>query len=163
MKEITYLTGLRFLAAFYVFVFHMYIHGYYKNLPRGIEAIAGQGALGVNVFFVLSGFLLAYSHLKDFPDGRFQDVGYFRRFLAKRLARIYPVYFVGMLLFLLVSFGLNFVPAKLPLMVVLNIFMLHSWVPFLAMEWYGGGSWSISTEMFFLSDFSTTDAAVGAH
>ena len=153
MKEITYLTGLRFLAAFYVFVFHMYIHGYYKNFPRGVEAIVGQGALGVNVFFVLSGFLLAYSHLKDFSDERFQGVGYFRRFLAKSLARIYPVYFVGMLLFLLVSFGLNFVPAKLPLIVVLNIFMLHSWVPSLAMEWYGGGSWSISTEMFFYLTF----------
>jgi acetyltransferase-like isoleucine patch superfamily enzyme len=69
MGEIKQLTGLRFIAAFYVFMFHMVIRGVLPHFPGSIKSILGQGALGVNVFFVLSGFLLAYSHIKDFEPG----------------------------------------------------------------------------------------------
>ena len=134
-------------------MFHMYINGYVSYLPKGVDAIVSQGALGVSIFFALSGFLLTYSHLKDFVGGQIEGMSYYRHFIAKRIARIYPVYLIGLLFALIVSFGLDNIPSKLPLLTVLNATMVHSWMPSLAMQWYGGGSWSISTEMFFYLAF----------
>jgi len=118
-------------------------------LPRGLDAILSQGALGVTIFFVLSGFLLTCSHLKDFTFQRLPTIPYYRNFLLKRFARIYPVYFAGLVLTLSSSIMLNDVPVGLSTLLILNITMLHSWFPTLAMQWYGSGSWSISTEVFF--------------
>jgi hypothetical protein len=53
-KEIFPLTGLRFVAAFYVFLFHIHIrwpissHSFAKN-------VLDQGAIGMSLFFMLSG------------------------------------------------------------------------------------------------------------
>jgi peptidoglycan/LPS O-acetylase OafA/YrhL len=118
-------------------------------MPRITSNLLAHGALGVNVFFVLSGFLLTYSHLNDFAQGETPSLSYYRAFLIKRLARIYPVYFAGIILTLVVSYVLHALPAQLPLIVLLDSTMLNSWVPPLSMKWYGGGGWSVSTEMFF--------------
>lgn len=126
----------------------MVIGGVFPYVP-GISNLLGQGALGVNVFFALSGFLLTYSHLKDFSTGQPLTLRYYRNFMLKRIARIYPVFLAGLLLSLLGSLALHALPAHLPLLFWLNATMLNSWVPAFAMEWYGGGSWSVSTEMFF--------------
>ena len=55
--------------------------------------------------------------------------------------------FVGWLLCLLVSYNLSL---NTSLAVILaNAFMVESFLYPLAMEWYGGGAWSVSTEIFF--------------
>lgn len=149
MGELKYLTSLRALAAFYVFIFHMYLAGTMNYMPRIANNILAHGALGVNVFFVLSGFLLTYSHTKDFSNGEILRFSYYKAFLIKRLARIYPVYLAGIILTLLVSSWLHALPTQLPLLLLLDGAMLNSWVPPLSMKWYGGGGWSVSTEMFF--------------
>jgi peptidoglycan/LPS O-acetylase OafA/YrhL len=149
MGELKYLTSLRALAAFYVFIFHMYLAGAMNYMPKITGNILAQGALGVNIFFVLSGFLLTYSHLKDFTPSQTPRVNYYKVFLIKRLARIYPVYLVGIVLTLLVDASLRALPTDLPLVLLLDSTMLKSWVPPLAMTWFGGGGWSVSTELFF--------------
>jgi peptidoglycan/LPS O-acetylase OafA/YrhL len=84
MKELKQLTGLRFLAAFYVFVFHldMPMRTPLTYLPWRVEALIQQGRLGVTVFFVLSGFLLTYRHLGDFKTPAFKGPGYVVAFLS---------------------------------------------------------------------------------
>lgn len=149
MGELKYLTSLRALAAFYVFVFHMYLAGAMNYMPRITGNILAQGALGVNVFFVLSGFLLTYSHLKDFTPGELPGLRYYKAFLIKRLARIYPVYLTGIALTLLVGIVLQALPTNLPPVLLLDSMMINSWVPSLSMKWFGGGGWSVSTELFF--------------
>src|SRR4051812_45730838 len=50
------------------------------------------GYLGVQFFFVLSGFILAYTYLPQ------RGTGFQRTFWVARFARIYPVYVLGLLL-----------------------------------------------------------------
>ncbi|MGI4737156.1 MAG: acyltransferase family protein [Janthinobacterium lividum] len=80
MKELRQLTGLRFLAAFYVFIFHldMPMRTPLTYLPGPVKALIEQGRLGVTVFFVLSGFLLSASFTQSyFPSVAMQwyDMG----------------------------------------------------------------------------------------
>ena len=65
-------------------------------VPAEIGSILGGGYLGVDFFFVLSGFIIMYTHMSDSPS-----IGNVRRYVAKRLVRIYPPYLplsIGMLL-----------------------------------------------------------------
>ena len=146
-KELTGLTGLRFLAAFYVFVFHIHLRIPLGFLPAPFQTVISVGALGVTVFFVLSGFILTYSHIKDFSATQIPTARYYSHFLFKRIARIYPAYLAGLLSCILVSWWLQDLPSKT--VVALDITMLESYVPWLSMKWYGGGAWSVSTEFFF--------------
>lgn len=50
------LTGLRFYAALWVFLYHFF--PVYTDLPK--VDLLEVGYLGVDVFFVLSGFILTY-------------------------------------------------------------------------------------------------------
>ena len=58
-RDIPALTGLRFVAAFYVFLFHIHIR---MPLTENtfLAGIIGQGAIGMTIFFVLSGFILTH-------------------------------------------------------------------------------------------------------
>jgi peptidoglycan/LPS O-acetylase OafA/YrhL len=82
-KRIVELDGLRGFAALMVVVSH-----YVGEPAHGIRAVA-LGWLGVNIFFVLSGFLIGSIILEQHAQP-----GFFKRFYLKRAARIVPVYFV---------------------------------------------------------------------
>src|SRR5437899_7700201 len=87
------LTSLRFFAAMHVLAFHNHLDAL-MDLPGGIRSIIRTGYVSVSLFFVLSGFILAYTYHGDREGVSFDR----RSFLAARLARIYPVYLVGLLL-----------------------------------------------------------------
>jgi peptidoglycan/LPS O-acetylase OafA/YrhL len=107
------LDALRFIAAFSVFVFHFFrdIRGFYPELQKNglfdaLLIVADKGGLGVNFFFVLSGFLITYLILDEK-----RRTGHFSlwRFLVRRTLRIWPVYFmivgIGFVLFPLILEG----------------------------------------------------------
>ena len=77
------LTSLRVFAALWVVVYH-----YWPNLQATKPVFVDKGVLGVDLFFVLSGFILSHVYLEKVRDGRF-DYG---AFLWARLARIYPLH-----------------------------------------------------------------------
>ena len=81
-KEILSLTGLRFVAAFYVFLFHIHIRWPIADHPFA-KKVLDQGAIGMSLFFILSGFILAYRY----ADGR----STLKDYLINRFARIYPI------------------------------------------------------------------------
>jgi peptidoglycan/LPS O-acetylase OafA/YrhL len=152
MKELTGITGLRFLAALYVVLFHIYLRMPFTFLPAPAAALISVGALGVQIFFVLSGFVLVYSHLKDFAEPTLPSLAYYKRFMFKRVARIYPAYLVGLLLYWVATSSMDLYPFNW-LVAGLDATLTESYSPALSMQWYGGASWSISTEVFFYLTF----------
>jgi peptidoglycan/LPS O-acetylase OafA/YrhL len=85
-QDLPALTALRALAALLVFVYHFAP----KGLPWLPGVLAGQGHVGVTVFFVLSGFLITVRYYPQFARGERALGAYF----VKRVARILPLYFV---------------------------------------------------------------------
>ncbi len=82
-QDLRPLTSLRFFAAMWVVAFH-----FWPNLQPVRPDFVAKGYLGVELFFVLSGFILSHVYLESFKAKRF---GY-RDFIWARLARIYPMH-----------------------------------------------------------------------
>jgi len=139
-KEIKSLTGLRGIAAVYVMMFHFFIGQRFTN---PLTTLLAHGYLAVDVFFVLSGFVmtLTYSHL--FDRGRFFSS--YGKFLGRRIARVYPLYLVGTLCaFILIRCKILEPPhLKLGFALVWNLFMVQAWG---LTESLDGPGWSISAE-----------------
>lgn len=142
------LTGLRFVAAAYVVLFHV-AQPLARGGPAWVRTLLGGGYVAVGLFFVLSGFILVWAyqhHDLSRPAAR-------RRFWVARLARIYPVYLLGLALALPyfvemvalrpdwgVAAGLRTAAATLSL--------TQAWSPTSACQWNCPG-WSLSAEAFF--------------
>jgi peptidoglycan/LPS O-acetylase OafA/YrhL len=86
-NEIKSLTGLRGVVALWVAFFHF---SFFRN--EFIQDIVGKGYVAVDIFFVLSAFLLTVSY-----SGKFKELNYktIEIFYKKRINRIYPVYIVS--------------------------------------------------------------------
>lgn len=81
------LDALRILAALAVFVCHLAAYWRLQDLPFKLPQLLAVGAHGVDVFIVLSGFVLS---LPVFATGRDLDTG---NFLLRRATRILPPYY----------------------------------------------------------------------
>ncbi len=165
LPDLPALTSLRFIAAFAVLVLH------YRDLlgpmPDWLLHIVIGGQYGVTFFFVLSGFILTYRYDDWFRHG-VSDARYWR-FQRLRLARIYPVYLVGLLLDTpwhlleraqagqLADVGTTWWASWL-----LNLVGLQAWVPAVpfAMFW-NTPAWSVAAEFFFYASFPFVCAALG--
>ena len=97
-QGIASLTSLRAFAAAIVFFLH-YSDYYRADHPGVLSTLLRGGYEGVSVFFVLSGFLLTTSLLRDLKTASFDLWRYFIR----RAARIYPLYFALLCMVYVVS------------------------------------------------------------
>src|ERR1700687_392473 len=144
------LTGLRFIAALLVVIFH-FGKQHLSEAPTPLLNIASGGYVSVGLFFVLSGFVLAYTYL-DLERGVVRDR---RAFFIARFARIYPVYGVAMLVACvsyftsaLKSVPVNVAAADVGTSLGLGLLMLQAWtVKWIALINTPG--WSLSAEIFF--------------
>lgn len=135
-KQISSLTIFRFVAAFYVFIFHCNIR-FPAELPKWIMKIIANGAIGMTFFFILSGFVLAISSKN----------GIRRDYVLSRFKRIYPAYlFMGLLTLPFLSEY-----STKECIVYISLFLTTSQSLFTESfyKWNFGGSWSVSTEVFF--------------
>lgn len=143
-NEIRPLTGVRGLAALLVAVYHL-------NGPEApdllrVPGVAGQvvahGYLAVDLFFVLSGYVIALSYGEML---RSWDSRSYLKFLIRRIARVYPLYAVVTLgTAWLIATGLSHEPIEhLPAALGFNLLMIQSWGFAPSLD---GPAWSISTE-----------------
>ncbi len=85
------LDGIRFFAAFMVLVHHSFYfkRGYSDAFPFVEGCFEHTGRLGVNLFFILSGFLISYLLLVEKDSTG--TISY-RKFYMRRILRIWPLY-----------------------------------------------------------------------
>ena len=141
------LTGLRWAAAFLVFGMHIRNFGFFGPGPAAnvMATMFQAGGTGVSFFFILSGFVLMWSSRpKDTTLG----------FLRRRVARIYPVHLVCLLIALVLAatIGSEMMPGAGPL--VANVLLLHSWSPdYNYYQSLDPVSWSLVCELLFYVSF----------
>lgn len=156
------LNGLRFIAAFLVIIHHIEQQKSDFQLPNifGLLSIQLFGRLGVVLFFVLSGFLITYLLLKE--ERATGAIG-IRNFYIRRVLRIWPLYFLIIILGLLILPNLHLfdvpnydktrVYQNLFTKIILYVFFLPNLVsPLLGIVPYAAHTWSIGTEeQFYLT------------
>jgi len=152
--EMTALTGVRFFAAIFVVLYH-YERLTLAHAPRFVQNIGGTGYIAVGFFFMLSGFVLAYSNLSHSGALRCTTAS----FWAARMARIYPAYLTAFLI--VAPFNIERTmhanhfatgAAKLAAGGSIVLALLQSWTPWSAWYW-NFPAWSLSVEMFFYLTF----------
>src|SRR5271163_828203 len=92
---------LRFFAFFAVFVFHSpggdaaYYAARHVPHPELVAGAISGGRFGVDLFFLLSAYLITELLLREQERFGKLDV---RKFYARRILRIWPLYFLGILI-----------------------------------------------------------------
>jgi len=149
------LTSVRFFLSLWVMLFHLTVpNPLVVPIPATINihvyAMIRAAFPAVSLFFIISGFSLAYNHDLDRPWSRAALAQYART----RLTRIYPIYLLGLLLMLPVEgYQLAQDPTARHLARsigsgVLSLGLLQAWLPWTALSWNPPG-WSLSDEAFF--------------
>lgn len=138
------LTGVRFFLALGVVLFHYQLQW---TLP-GDGGLLNRARLAVDVFFILSGFILTHVYLQG--DGALD----YRRFLAARFARIYPAHLfilLAMLGLVLAApiLGVGLEPGRFnPADFVGSLLLVQAWFPRETLALWNGPAWSLSAEWF---------------
>ena len=153
------LTALRFFAAIWVVSYHFWPALTHAPMPT-FEA---KGYLGVELFFVLSGFILSHVYLQAAGEKTMS----YRSFLWARLSRIYPLHLATLLGLLTLgvaaaALGVNtgdklLAWSSLPG----QIFLLQAWGVTPQGGW-NHPAWSISAEWFAYLTFPAFAAAAWA-
>ena len=134
------LDAVRGIAILLVLFFHGMappLHAQLSFFGRALLGLSRFGWTGVNLFFVLSGFLITGILL----DGR-QSPNYFRHFYTRRVLRILPALY-AMLLVLLVGGWISWAFARL------SIVFLANFAAVLGVGLAYGSLWSLAVEEQF--------------
>jgi peptidoglycan/LPS O-acetylase OafA/YrhL len=144
------LTSLRFFAAAWVVLYDVWP----KLAGAHAWSLIGKGYLGVELFFVLSGFILCHVYLEAAGQGRFN----YASFLWARLARIYPLHLatllgLGLMGLIAAAAGFSVDPSVLAwTSLPANLTLTQAWGLAPQAGW-NHPSWSISAEWFAYMSF----------
>lgn len=141
-KEIRSLTGIRGIAACYVVLYHYFFNTVQIFHVAPVTHFIRHGYLAVDLFFCLSGYIMAETYSHSFRTQPFSAA--YRLFLGRRFARIYPLYAAMTLVaFYLMIF--KFMPRSSFNLDTLgiNLSMIQVWGLRQSLD---GPAWSISAE-----------------
>jgi peptidoglycan/LPS O-acetylase OafA/YrhL len=138
------LTFTRYLAALTVVFFHYGNTVFPANLPL-LNPVLAAGPIAVSYFYALSGFIMAIAYYAPNSQRPFNTW----RYWWARVARIYPVYLLALLLMVAAKFK---VAGSDPGTILLSVGMLQAWIPGYPLTLNAPG-WSLSVEAFFYLSF----------
>lgn len=145
-RHLDALTGIRGLAAWLVVFYHIRL-SLADLLPSGVIAVLGKGYLTVDLFFILSGFVIWYNYAARIRSGGGAAI---RLFLWRRFTRIWPLHAAILVAFAAFALllratgrdGAGYPFAELPL----HFTLIQNWGFTRDLAW-NHPAWSISTEM----------------
>jgi peptidoglycan/LPS O-acetylase OafA/YrhL len=141
------LDGLRFVSCCLIVLYHFvpYIDGKDSLLFWPLR----NAAVMVDVFFIISGVVIAYNYAE-----KVSTLAGFGDFLKRRIARLYPLHLATLMFY--VAIGVAVLSGHLHVVkeqkydfgeLLPNLMMIHAW-GFSDRLAFNGASWSISAEMF---------------
>ena len=153
--EIKALSGLRIVAAVWVVLFHFrpWLDVSAPGFRSALAPVINCGAQGVDLFFILSGFVLTWNYLDRMGESFSMKATL--HFLWLRLARVWPVYVVTLHLALAwITFTLYVGHLPSPVADQLSavsyarqVLLVQLWFqPFFDGSSWDGPAWSISAE-----------------
>lgn len=155
MKNVRYsdfkgIQALRFFAALLVVIMHSTLYAN-ERLSSAFK-IWGQGSIGVDIFFIISGFVMVMSSQKllDRADG-------WQIFIMRRICRIAPLYWgvstIKLIILLVIPTMVLHADLKLT-PIVLSFLFLPSFSPEGTIFPFYGVGWTLNFEMFFYVIFA---------
>lgn len=157
------LGGVRAFIAWWVVLFHAQSHllALVPEFAGFLRPIVGSGHMRVDIFFVLSGFVLSYRYAPEFRTPR--GTGYLS-FVLRRLWRIYPLHVLTLLVLLLLA-GVAGLSGRDPGLlrnsggfdVVTNLLLIQAWILPMKFSW-NYPAWSLSSEWLAYLTFPVMSA-----
>jgi peptidoglycan/LPS O-acetylase OafA/YrhL len=142
MEKLPSLNGLRAVSIIIVLLFHLLRYTFDVNLDDVFRVPIFNGRFGVNVFFIISGFLITTLLLQE--ERKTGHIS-FRKFYIRRTLRIFPAYYFLLLVYLVLQ--------------LLNLIEISraAWITSLTytkyinyrIEFYTSHAWSLSVEENF--------------
>ena len=152
--ELAHIDFVRFIAAMGIVAAHSVELMLPRDFREASHKLTEGFTLFVDVFFVLSGFVISYMYAT-----RMNSVGDFLRYLQRRLARLVPLHWATLLAATLLYAALamahvplNTRPDLSPACLAAATALIHSWVD-CGGNPPNGASWSISAEMVMYCAF----------
>ncbi|HTI77155.1 MAG TPA: acyltransferase [Mycobacterium sp.] len=153
--EIKALSGLRIVAAVWVVLFHFrpWLEVSAPGFRSALAPIINCGAQGVDLFFILSGFVLTWNYLDRMGDSF--SIKSTLHFLWLRLARVWPVYVVTLhlaLAWIIFTLYVGHLPSPVAdqlsaVSYARQVLLVQLWFqPFFDGSSWDGPAWSISAE-----------------
>jgi peptidoglycan/LPS O-acetylase OafA/YrhL len=140
-RHIPELDGIRGIAILTVLLYHLFSYSMFRQSWTGLAHLAMKAtehlSHGVDLFFVLSGFLITGILLNARTDPHF-----FKNFYARRALRILPLYYVVLAVILLCY-------PHSGSYVLLSFAHLSNMAPALGITMVNGAMWSLSVEEHF--------------
>lgn len=152
MKEIKSLTGLRGIASLWVILLHftiIYTTFISENLlPKYIENAITNGYLAVDLFFILSGFVLSISMSSKLKTSF--SINDFKAYIMRRFSRIYPLYIILITIYFIINKLTHITQFKFGFLdFISNALLIQSVTPY---NYIINAGWSLSVEwlIYFL-------------
>jgi len=145
-----YLTSLRGFAAIFVVFYHIRNYISEDSILFFLKNISGKGYLAVDFFFILSGFIISLRY-KSWFDSR--QLIYYRVYLIRRVARIFPLHLAILVAYLFIVLTLVLTSREVPSQFSIGGFfakllLIDAWL--LGIDHWNSWnvpSWTISAEL----------------
>ena len=143
--------GLRFLAISWVFLYHLndyLIKSHPVNATSISQRILMNGHFGVELFFVISGFVLSLPFARNYlKEGKRV---YLKQYFVRRLTRLEPPYFLVMIFLFLLNSGTHLHMAReLAPHLLASLFYIHNIIYPGSLPVINPVAWSLEIEIQF--------------